>query len=108
MIDGLIAGRIYGDPQSREDANGKFYSVGKVKAATSGGENLLVSVIVFGDAAQQFLALSDGDSVALAGSLTPKVWTDKTTGEPRAGLDMQVQQVLSAYQLQKKRQQAQE
>ena len=44
MIDGLIAGRIYGDPQSRVDANGKTYSVGKVKAATSGGENLLVSV----------------------------------------------------------------
>lgn len=107
MIDGLIAGRIYGDPQRREDANGKFYSVGKVKAATSGGENLLVSVIVFGDAAQQFLALSDGDSVALAGSLTPKVWTDKE-GQQRPGLDMQAHQVLSMYQLQKKRHQAQE
>ena len=107
MIDGLIAGRIYGDPQNREDANGKFYSVGKVKAATSGGESLLVSVIVFGDAAQQFLALSDGDTVALAGSLSPKVWTDKE-GQQRPGLDMQVHQVLSMYQLQKKRQQAQE
>lgn len=107
MIDGLIAGRMYGDPQSRVDANGKPYSVCKVKAATSGGESLLVSVIVFGDAAQQFMALADGDSVALAGSLTPKVWTDKD-GQQRPGLDMQAHQVLSIYQLQKKRQQAQD
>ena len=104
MIDGLIAGRIYGDPQSRVDANGKTYIVGKVKAATSGGENLLVSVIVFDDAAQQFLALGDGDSVALAGSLTPKVWTDKE-GQQRPGLDMQAHQVLTVYQMNKKRHQ---
>lgn len=56
----------------------------------------------------QLLALGDGDSLALAGSLSPKAWTDKATGEPRAGLDMQVHQVLSIYQLQKKCQQAQE
>ena len=54
------------------------------------------------------MTLGDGDAVALAGSISPKAWTDKATGEPRAALDMQVQQVLSMYQLQKKRQQAQE
>ena len=107
MIDGLIAGKVYGQPQSRNDASGKPYAFGKVRAATKEGESLFVSVIVFGDAAKSFMALSDGDSVALAGSISPKAWTDKTTGEPRAGLDMQVQQVLSMYQLQKKRQQAQ-
>ena len=78
-----------------------------MRAATKDGDSLFVSVIMFGDAAKPFMALSDGDTVALAGSLAPKAWTDKTTGEPRAGLDMQVQQVLSMYQLQKKRQQAQ-
>ncbi|MFV0601951.1 MAG: single-stranded DNA-binding protein [Brachymonas sp.] len=108
MIDGLVAGRVYGQPQSRNDANGKPYAFGKVRAATKEGDSLFVSVIVFGDAVGPFLALGDGDSVALAGSLTPKAWTDKATGEPRAGLDMQVHQVLSIYQLQKKRQQAQE
>ncbi len=79
-----------------------------MRAATKDGDSLFVSVIVFGDAAKPFMALGDGDAVALAGSLSPKAWTDKATGEPRAGLDMQVHQVLSMYQLQKKRQQAQE
>ena len=78
-----------------------------MRAATKDGDSLFVSVIMFGDAAKPFMALSDGDAVALTGSISPKAWTDKTTGEPRAGLDMQVQQVLSMYQLQKKRQQAQ-
>ena len=49
------------------------------------------------------MGLGDGDSVALAGSITPKAWADKQTGEPRPGLDMQAQQVLSLYQLKKKR-----
>ena len=31
----------------------------------------------------QLLALGYGDSLALAGSLSPKAWTDKATGEPR-------------------------
>ena len=78
-----------------------------MRAATKEGESLFVSVIVFGDAVRPFLALSDGDSVALAGSLSPKAWSDKTTGEPRAALDMQVQQVLTVHQLRKKREQGQ-
>ena len=30
MIDGLIAGKVYGQPQSKTDVNGKLYSYGKV------------------------------------------------------------------------------
>ena len=98
MIDGLIAGKVYGQPQSKNDANGKPYAFGKVRTATASGDSLFVSVIVFGDAVRPFMALSDGDAVALAGSLSPKAWADKTTGEPRAALDMQAQQVLTVHQ----------
>jgi single-stranded DNA-binding protein len=93
-------------PQSRNDASGKPYAFGKVRAATKEGESLFISVIVFGDAVAPFLALSDGDAVALAGSLSPKAWTDKE-GQPRPALDMQVRQVLSVHQLSKKREQSQ-
>ena len=103
MIDALIAGKVYGQPQSRNDAKGRPYSLGKVRASTSSGESLFVSVIAFGEAARAFMALEDGDSVALAGSITPRAWADKQIGEPRPGLDMQAQQVLSAYHLKKKR-----
>ncbi|WP_213362254.1 single-stranded DNA-binding protein [Brachymonas denitrificans] len=107
MIDGLIAGKVYGQPQSRTDSHGKQYALGKVKAAAGNGEVLFVSCIVFGDAARQFLVLGDGDAVALAGSISPKAWTDKD-GQARPALDMQVQQVLTAYHGRKKRQQMQD
>ena len=38
----------------------------------------------------------DGDAVALSGSLTPKVWTDKQ-GNHRPSLDMIAVHVLTAY-----------
>ena len=65
MIDGLIAGKVYGQPQSKNDTNGKPYAFGKVRTATASGDSLFVSVIVFGDAVRPFMALGDGDSVAL-------------------------------------------
>ena len=58
MIDKLIAGKVYGQPQSRNDANGKPYAFGKVRAATKEGESLFVSVIVFREAVNSFMALS--------------------------------------------------
>ena len=103
MIDALIQGKVYGQPQTRTDANGKPYSFGKIRAAAGNGEGVFVSVIVFGQAALQFEALQDGDAVALLGSLTPKAYADKATGEPRAALDMQVLQVMTPYQLSKRR-----
>ena len=102
MIDGLIAGKVYGQPQSRTDSHGKQYALGKVKAAAGNGEVLFVSCIVFGDAARQFLVLGDGDAVALAGSLTPKAWTDRE-GVARPALDLVASQVLSAYHVTRKR-----
>ena len=48
------------------------------------------------------LALGDGDSVALSGSLTPRVWTDKQ-GNHRPSLDMVAHQVVTAYHVQHRR-----
>ena len=107
MIDGLIAGKLYGQPQKRKDQHGKTFAVGKRRAAAGNGESVFVSWIAFGDAALQLLELGDGDSVAMAGSLTPKAWTDKE-GQARSALDMQVNQVLTAYHVRKKRQQVQD
>lgn len=104
MIDGLISGKLHGQPQRRNDSRGQPFAVGKLRAAAGNGDGVFVSWIAFGDAALQLLGLGDGDSVAMAGSLTPKAWTDKE-GQARPALDMQVQQVLSAYHLTKKRRQ---
>lgn len=103
MIDGLIAGKLYATPESRTDKSGKPFAVCKVRATSSDGESLLVNAIAFDDApCHALLALTEGDSVALAGSLTPRVWTDKQ-GNTRPALDMVAHQVLSAYHAKHKR-----
>jgi single-stranded DNA-binding protein len=104
MIDGLVSGKLYGGAQSRTGQSGKTFVTCKVRAATGDGESLFVNVIAFDDAAKAaLLALDDGDSVALAGTLTPKVWTDKS-GTTRPALDMVAHAVLTAYHVQRKRQ----
>ena len=76
----------------------------KVRVPTSGeAETIFVSVIAFdAQPCRALLELGDGDSVALSGALTPKVWTDKQ-GQTRPALDMVAHQVLTAYHVTRKR-----
>lgn len=94
MIDGLVAGRLYGDTEQRIDKTGKAFTLAKVRASTADGELLFVNVIGFDAAVCAAMhALKDGDSVALSGSLSPRVWTDKQ-GNARPALDMVVHRVV--------------
>ena len=96
MIDGLVSGRIYGEPERRTDKGGKSFTLAKVRASTAEGEILFVNVIAFEIPVCKSLdVLRDGDSVALSGSLTPRVWTDKQ-GIVRPALDMVAHRMLSA------------
>ena len=95
MIDGLVAGRLYGEAERRTDKAGKAYSLAKVRASTAEGEMLFVNVIAFDDDLCASLhRLCDGDSVALSGSLNPRVWTDKQ-GNARPALDMVAHRLIS-------------
>ena len=95
MIDGLVAGRLYGEAERRTDKAGKAYSLAKVRASTAEGEVLFVNVIAFDDDLCASLhRLYDGDSVALSGSLNPRVWTDKQ-GNARPALDMVAHRLIS-------------
>ena len=103
MIDGLMAGKLYGQPAQRIGKSGKPFAVAKVRCAAGDGESLFVNVIAFDcDTCTALLALGDGDSVALAGTLTPKVWTDKQ-GNTRPALDIVAAQVLTTYHITRKR-----
>lgn len=102
MIDALVAGKLVGAAVERTASSGKTFVTCKVRAA-SGDVALFVNVIAFDDNAKAaLLALADGDSVALAGTLTPKVWTDKH-GDAKPALDMVAHGVLSAYHVRKRR-----
>jgi single-stranded DNA-binding protein len=104
MIEGLVSGKVYGRPEQRVGNNsGKPFVTAKVRAATAGGETLFVNVLAFDVTAQAaLLALSDGDAVSLAGTITPKVWIDRE-GQPRPALDVIASGVLTAYQVKRKR-----
>jgi single-stranded DNA-binding protein len=102
MINGLISGRLHGTPEKRIGKNGAPFVVAKVLAASCDAENIIVNVIAFeSGTSKALLNLEDGDSVALAGNLTPKVWTDKQ-GAARPSLDMVAHQILSAYDISRK------
>ena len=108
MIDALIAGKLYGQPAQRVGKAGKPFAVAKVRASAGDGESLFVNVIAFEAAAcAALLALADGDSLALSGSITPRVWTDKQ-GNSRPSLDMVAAQVLTSYHVSRKRRAMQE
>ena len=103
MIDGLIAGKMFGKATERTGATGRPFVTAKVRAAVSDVEALFVNVIAFSDGAKAaLLALDDGDSVALSGTLTPKVWTDRN-GDAKPALDMVAHAVLTAYHVKRKR-----
>jgi single-stranded DNA-binding protein len=95
MIDGLIAGRLIGDPERRQGKGDSTYVVARVRAQSSENEHLMVNLIAF-DAVPcaVLLALRDGDSVAAAGALNPKVWTDKQ-GNTKPALDLVAHRVVS-------------
>ena len=95
MIDGLVAGRLVGDPEKRSGKAESHFVVAKIKATAADSDSYIVNVIAF-DAAlrQSLLGARDGDSVVLAGSLTPKVWVDKQ-GASRAVLDMVAHRIIT-------------
>ena len=97
MIEGLVAGTLVGLAETRQGKNDTRFALAKVKATAGDGESLIVNVIAFAaEASAALMALDDGDAVALAGSLTPKVWTDKQ-GNTRPALDLVATQVLTVY-----------
>lgn len=103
MIDALISGKLHAHPEQRSSKNGKPYATAKMTAAGGDGQSLFVNCIAFDDApVAALLALAAGDSLAVAGSATPKVWTDRE-GNHRPAMDMVVAQVLTAYHVQRKR-----
>jgi single-stranded DNA-binding protein len=106
MIDGLIGGKLHGAPVERTGQSGKRFVTAKVRTPASDGEAVFVNVITFSESVgNTLLALDDGDSVSLAGAMTPKAWNDKN-GEARPSLDMVAQAVLTPYHVARKRQTA--
>ena len=103
MIDAIVAGKLFGSPETKTAKTGRAFTTAKVRAATAESESIFINVIAFSDTAQAALqALGDGDAVSLAGTITPKAWTDRN-GNTRPALDMVAAQVMTAYTVSRKR-----
>lgn len=103
MIDALIAGKIHGQPTQRTSKAGKPFALCKVRVTTGSEDSIFVSVIAFdSDPVNAIMALNQGDSVALSGTIKPGVWTDGQ-GNAKPTLDMTAHQVLTAYHVNRKR-----
>lgn len=103
MIEGLITGTLVGLAEQRQGKNDTCFVLAKVKATPGDGEPLIVNVIAFAaEACAALLALDEGDTLALSGTLTPKVWTDKQ-GNTRPALDLVASQVQTVYHVDRKR-----
>ncbi|MBH2042064.1 MAG: single-stranded DNA-binding protein [Comamonadaceae bacterium] len=102
MIEALVSGKLHGQPAQKIARTGKPFVVAKIRAH-AGDSDVFVNVIAFSQAAcEALLALGDGDAVSLAGSLTPKAWTDRE-GIARPALDLVASQVLTIYHVTRRR-----
>lgn len=96
MIEGLVAGKLQGEAEARRGKGDSAFVVAKVRAATADGDWVMVNVIVFAaEVGAALLELRDGDALTLAGSIAPKVWSDKQ-GNTRPALDMVATRMLTA------------
>lgn len=103
MIDALVAGRLYGHAEERAGQSGSVFVTCKVRVAAGNGDSLFCNVIAFNaDVRSALLALDDGDSVALSGTLTPKAWTDRQ-GVAHPALDLVAHAMTTAYHVTRKR-----
>lgn len=103
MIDALIAGRLYGQPQQRTARNGSPYTTAKLRVALANGETAFVNVITFRESVgAALLALSDGAPLALAGELKAGAYTAQD-GTARASLDLTAHEILTEYHVTRRR-----
>jgi len=97
MIEALIAGQLFRKPQSMISKAGKPFAGAKLTVLDNVGQSIFVDLIAFEQhAISQLLSLTEGDSVAVCGALTPKVYEDKW-GQQRPALGVLVKQVLTVY-----------
>ena len=105
MLSVLCSGSLVSDPRERTTAAGKAFATCQMRVPAEDTEALLVSIIAFNaDAVAAILALSKGDAVAIAGRAKLTSW--EKDGEEKHGLSVVADQVLSIYQIEKRRKRA--
>lgn len=103
MLDALISGKLIKDCQLKNSQNNKPYCQFLMGVHIGEPENTVISGIAFGVHAERIAHLKKGDAVSVIGALKPTEWQDKATHETRHGLSITVNNVLSVYDIKKRR-----
>ena len=103
MLDALISGKLIKQPELKLSQNNKQYCNFLMAVHVGDPDNIVVSGIAFGSHAERIAKLGKGDAVSVIGGLKPSEWADKATGESKHGLSVTVANVLSVYDIKKKR-----
>ncbi|MCP2086077.1 UNVERIFIED_ORG: single-stranded DNA-binding protein [Paraburkholderia sediminicola] len=103
MIDALVGGKLFKTPEERRSGSGKTFVVANVRAADGDGAGLFINVVAFSDSAKvALLALEDGGSVSLAGTL--KIGTyEARDGSVKPSVSMVASKILTTYHVARKR-----
>lgn len=106
MLSVLCSSSLVSDPRQRTTAAGKAYATASMRVPAEDAEAMLVSIIAFAaDAVTGLLALSKGDALAIAGRGKLSSWTGQD-GAEKHGLSVVADQVLTIYQIEKRRKRA--
>ena len=103
MIESLISGKLIKDTELKTSQNNKQYCQFLLGVHIGEPENIVISGIAFGGHAERISKLGKGDAVSVVGALKPTEWQDKATNEVRRGLSVTVANVLSVYDIKKRR-----
>ncbi|MEQ1738402.1 MAG: single-stranded DNA-binding protein [Methyloglobulus sp.] len=108
MLDALISGKLIKQPEIKTSQNGKQYTNFLMAVHIGEAENTVISCIAFGSHAERISKLGKGDAVSVIGALKPTEWADKSNGETKHGLSVTVANVLSVYDIKKRKSEAQD
>jgi single-stranded DNA-binding protein len=103
MLDALISGKLIKQPELRTGQSGKPYCQFLLSVSIGEAENIVISGIAFGSHAERISKLGKGDAVSVIGALKPTEWQDKASNETKHGLSITVSDVLTVYDIKKRR-----
>jgi single-stranded DNA-binding protein len=101
MLDCLCSGKLIRDPELKTGKSGKPYANFMLSVSVGDAENIIMTGIAFEGVAERLAQLKRGDSVSVAGPLKPTEY--EKNGEVKHGLSITVNQVLSIYDIKRRR-----